>query len=117
MMINWNELTTLEQWSETFDQSEQKPLFVFKHSTTCPISAEALREFEQYLQEDPKKDISYVLVKVIESRPVSNQITEDIQVKHESPQAIMIHNKKAVWNASHWKITSKSIKEAMQTAF
>ena len=116
-MINWKELTSVEQWNDFLDQSEQNPLFVFKHSTTCPISAEALREFNQYLHEDPQRDVTYVLVKVIESRPVSNQIATDVEVKHESPQAIIIHHKQALWNASHWKITTKSIKEAMQTAF
>ncbi|RKD25044.1 general stress protein [Ammoniphilus oxalaticus] len=113
--MNWKELTDLEQWNEALGASNQQPLFVFKHSTTCPISSEALQQFEKYLKEEPRSDVNYVFVKVIETRPVSNRITDDTQVKHESPQAILIENKQAVWHASHWKITSKAIHEAMQT--
>lgn len=116
-MINWNEINSLEQWNEVFDRSNEKPLFVFKHSTTCPISADALQQFQQYLESEPNKEIDYVLVKVIEARPVSNQIAADIRVKHESPQAIIIDKKQAKWNASHWKITNKSIKEAIEAIF
>lgn len=113
-MKKWKELTTTEQWADVFESSAKRPVFVFKHSSTCPISAEALRHFENYLKEQPREDVDYVFVKVIESRPVSNQIAEDVQVKHESPQAIFIDHKKAVWHASHWKITNKAIDEALK---
>jgi bacillithiol system protein YtxJ len=50
-----------------------------------------------------------VLVKVIESRPVSNQIAEDLGVKHESPQVILLKGGASYWNASHWAITEEHI--------
>ncbi|MNV97138.1 hypothetical protein D3C71_1922260 [compost metagenome] len=51
--------------------------------------------------------MKYILVKVIESRPVSNQIAEDTGVKHASPQILYIKNKETVWNTSHWAITEE----------
>ncbi|WP_321166192.1 monothiol bacilliredoxin BrxC family protein [Bacillus sp. FJAT-28004] len=49
-------------------------------------------DYEDYLKSNTNQYL-IILVKVIESRPVSNQIAEDIHVKHESPQMIYIQNK------------------------
>ncbi|MDB5051989.1 MAG: ral stress protein [Bacilli bacterium] len=104
-MLPWREITTLEEWNEAYTGSQERPVVILKHSTTCPVSANALDEFEQYLSKEPSKDVDYLLVKVIESRPVSNQIAEDLQVKHASPQIILVKNKENGWNTSHYAIT------------
>ncbi len=113
-MANWIEINSVEEWKEKWASSAQQPILVFKHSTACPVSAEAFREFEQYVEEAPEQGVGFYLVKVIESRPVSNQIAEDSQLKHESPQAILLENQKVIWNASHWKITKESLQEAVK---
>lgn len=107
--MTYQEITTSEQWTEAFRQSDSRPLIVFKHSTTCPVSANAHEEFSKYLQDNPRGDVNYTLVKVIESRPVSNQIAEDTGVKHESPQIIYIDKQAKVWTASHWSVTKAHI--------
>src|SRR5665647_3619311 len=104
-MAAWKEIDTLEQWNEALANSKEKPVVVLKHSTTCPVSANALNEFEQYLSKTPNEDVNYLLVKVIESRSVSNKIAEDLQVKHASPQIIYVKNKENGWNTSHYAIT------------
>lgn len=109
-MATYTEITTLDQWNEW--KADTEPVLLFKHSTTCPVSAEALKQFESFLtgnDSNPKP----ILVKVIESRPVSNQVAEETKVKHESPQAILLHEGEVLWHASHWNITSKSLKEAV----
>lgn len=100
-----NELTTLEQWEAVFDRTNERPAVILKHSTTCPVSANAYTEFTNYMQDNPRKDVDYYLVKVIESRPVSNAIAEAITVKHESPQVLLIDKKANYWNTSHWSVT------------
>lgn len=107
--MSCREITTIEEWSQAFQHSDKRPVVVFKHSTTCPVSANAHVEFNNYLNGSPKKEVDYLLVKVIESRPVSNQIAEDTGVKHESPQVIYIDNKAKVWSASHWSVTKAHI--------
>lgn len=52
------------------------------------------------MKDAPNVDVDNVLVKVIESRPVSNQIAEDLGVKHESPQVIYVKDKAKYWTAS-----------------
>ncbi|MGO4183309.1 bacillithiol system redox-active protein YtxJ [Paenibacillus sp. TAF43_2] len=107
--MSYKEITSIEEWNNIYEASATRPLVVFKHSTTCPVSANAYQEFNQYLDGKPREDVEYVLVKVIESRPVSNQIAEDTSVKHESPQIIFIEKKEKVWTTSHWSITKAHI--------
>lgn len=106
-MMQWSEITTLDEWKNIREQSAERGKVVFKHSTTCPVSANALNEFEQYLGKQPNDSVDYYLVKVIETRPVSNQIAEDLGVKHESPQIIYVKDKEKYWTASHWAITTE----------
>jgi bacillithiol system protein YtxJ len=107
--MQWKEITTVDEWKEALEHSADQPVVILKHSTTCPVSANALREYEEYLGAKPSGGIDYLLVKVIESRPVSNQIAEDTGVTHASPQIICIKNKESYWNASHWAITTEHI--------
>ncbi|WP_138754976.1 bacillithiol system redox-active protein YtxJ [Paenibacillus sinopodophylli] len=107
--MSYKEITSIEEWNNVYEASAARPLVVFKHSTTCPVSANAYSEFKQYLDGKPREDVDYVLVKVIESRPVSNQIAEDTSVKHESPQIIYFDKKEKVWSATHWSITKAHI--------
>ncbi|MGO4500894.1 bacillithiol system redox-active protein YtxJ [Paenibacillus sp. 2RAB27] len=106
-MSAWKELTTLTEWQEVLDRSSEKPAVVLKHSTTCPVSASALDEYEQYLAGTHNEAVDYFLVKVIESRPVSNQIAEDLGIKHASPQILYFKDKESIWNTSHWSVTNK----------
>jgi bacillithiol system protein YtxJ len=108
-MSKWKELTKLEEWEQVLEQSSMKPVVVLKHSTTCPVSASALEEYDEYLAGKPSEEVDYYLVKVIESRPVSNQIAEDLSIKHASPQILYFKNKESIWNTSHWSVTAKHI--------
>jgi bacillithiol system protein YtxJ len=108
-VAQWKEITTVEDWKNALNQPSERPLVVLKHSTICPVSSNALKEYEEYLGGEAKDGINYALVKVIESRPVSNQIAEDTGIQHASPQIICIKNKEAYWNTSHWSITVEHI--------
>ncbi len=106
-MSKWKELTNVSEWEQVLEASASRPAVILKHSTTCPVSANALDEYDEYLKGLPSEDVDYYLVKVIESRPVSNQIAEDLGIKHASPQILYFKNKEAVWNTSHWSVTAK----------
>jgi bacillithiol system protein YtxJ len=102
------QLQSIDELHE-FVQQPGKHL-LFKHSTTCPISAKAHEEFQEFVSENPT---SAAIVHVIEDRPVSNQVAEDFGIKHESPQIFLIENGEVRWNTSHWKIKKETIKEAL----
>jgi len=112
-MAAYRELTTEQEWEQALEATREKPLLILKHSTRCPVSAAALEEFEDYLRDRPAEGVEYALVKVIESRPVSNRIAEDLNVKHESPQIILVKNKEKYWSANHWAVTKRHIRAVL----
>ncbi len=108
-MAENKELTSKVEWETAMDDSLNKPVLLFKHSTTCPISAGAWREYQSFLADSPAPDVTYTSVKVIEEKPLSNLITEQTGVTHQSPQVILIKNKEVIWNASHGNITKQEL--------
>ncbi|MGO4889863.1 bacillithiol system redox-active protein YtxJ [Anaerobacillus sp. MEB173] len=103
------QLTSIEEMKQ-FVQQPGKHL-LFKHSTTCPISAKAHEEVVGFVDES---GISAAIVLVIEDRPVSNRIAEDFGIKHESPQIFLLEDGNVRWNTSHWKITKAALMEAVK---
>lgn len=101
-------LTSIDEMNQ-FVQQPGKHL-LFKHSTTCPISAKAYEEFQAFVKDT---NTSAAIVLVIEDRPVSNQIAENFRIKHESPQVFFLEDGQVRWNTSHWKITGEALKEAV----
>jgi bacillithiol system protein YtxJ len=83
---------------------------IFKHSTRCNISHEALSEVQAFSAKAPAARIGLILV--VEDRPVSNSLTSRLDLPHQSPQAILIAEGAPVWSASHWEITSDSLAKA-----
>jgi len=108
------EITTIEEWEACLAASQTKPLFIFKHSTTCPISAAAHDAVTRHIAKAGAKGPEFIKVKVIESRPVSNAIAESLGIEHKSPQLILIRNGQAAWSASHYGINAESIAEAVK---
>ncbi|RSL33696.1 bacillithiol system redox-active protein YtxJ [Salibacterium salarium] len=108
------ELRDNDDWQRVLKLSESKPVIILKHSTTCPISAGAWEEFHNFADDNSSKESDFFFIKVIESRSLSNQIAEDLNIKHESPQAIFIQDKSSVWNTSHSSITNEQLTENLK---
>jgi bacillithiol system protein YtxJ len=99
----FNPVTDESALEELFTLSSSQPVILFKHSTTCPISAAAYQEMSGYGGE-----VSLVVVQ--NARDLSRRIEQLTGVRHESPQAIILRDGKAVWSASHWNITADAVK-------
>ena len=108
------QIESFEDWHEMLEASESKPVLLMKHSTRCPVSANAWNEFHKFLKTPEHEKVHAAFVKVIESRPASMQIAEDTGVPHESPQAILLINRKAVWSATHYDITANALQQSIQ---
>lgn len=90
---------------------QQHPrVLLFKHSPVCPVSAAAREEYDQWKRELP--DAPALFVDVIADRPVARGIAEQCGVQHQSPQAILFEQGRAVWHASHDAITRGSLHAA-----
>ncbi|HEY0407189.1 MAG TPA: bacillithiol system redox-active protein YtxJ [Pyrinomonadaceae bacterium] len=99
----FNPVTNESALEELFTLSNSQPVILFKHSTTCPISAAAYQQMTDYGGE-----VSLVVVQ--KSRDISRRVESLTGVRHESPQAIILRDGKAVWSASHWSITADAVK-------
>ena len=109
-MASIKEILTKKDLDEMF--LEEKAL-VFKNSTYCSISKNAIREFEKFV-ETIKDTFKVYIVDVNKNRDFSKEIAERTQIKHESPQIILLEKGKVKWNASHWNITFDACKKATE---
>jgi len=99
--------------NSVLEQSVMTPVVLFKHSSTCPISARAYSKISKGIEDGSLKADVYMLI-VQRSRELSNYIEEKFGIQHESPQVIAVYNKEAVWNASHNSIDVEAINETLK---
>jgi monothiol bacilliredoxin len=90
-------------------ESRERPVLLFKHSRYCGVSCEALDELHSHIESQSAPTVAYRMVTVQTHRPVSDAISQRLGIRHETPQAILLRNGKAVWNASHFRITSRQL--------
>tara|TARA_R110002020_G_scaffold85914_3_gene211731 strand:- start:42322 stop:42714 length:393 start_codon:yes stop_codon:yes gene_type:complete len=110
--VQWVALEKEEQLEELTEISKAVPVLIFKHSTTCGISRMALRQFEQDYDID-EKQLEPFFLDLKRYRDISQAIAEKFQVRHESPQVILIKNRAAVYDDSHGSINVARIKEKL----
>ena len=111
-MTTTTRLTSVEQARELL--ASEDPVLVFKHSTRCPISARAQRCIEEYRAANPGVPVKWADVLVIEDRPVSDWLADELNTAHASPQLILILHGKAVWTESHLLIKETAITNALR---
>jgi bacillithiol system protein YtxJ len=102
MSANFIEINTTEKLDELFQNSNENPVMIFKHSTTCPISSGVYQMVSQV-------DADVYLVVVQKARNVSNYIAEKTGIRHESPQAFVIKDGEPVYHASHYDVDLNEI--------
>ncbi|MFC5652155.1 bacillithiol system redox-active protein YtxJ [Paenibacillus solisilvae] len=108
-------LTSIPQWEEALAASHNQPLFLFKHSTNCPTSSGAYEELTNWIEDARGLFVNIMIVYVIENRSVSNAISEQLGIKHESPQVILLSNGRVLWHESHWSITYSTLDQHLGT--
>ena len=106
-MINWIELSSIENFEEAVSASFADPVLIYKHSTRCPVSSMALDRLERTLPEDIKVMTFYL--DLIRYRETSDAIERTLRVEHQSPQVILIHEGKAIYDTSHMAIDGRQI--------
>lgn len=101
--FDWIPLNDLQQLDEIITHSYEKTVVIFKHSTRCSISRFALKRFENDFHY-PIGQIEPFYLDLLSFRDISNEIARKFEVKHQSPQILVIKNGKAVYSASHENI-------------
>lgn len=108
--IPWISLTSLEQLEEIHRKSSSKTQVIFKHSTTCGISRMVLNMFTKsyHIFND---QMDFYFLDLHSHREVSNQVGYKFQVRHQSPQLLVIKNGTVVAHDSHGAITEIDLKK------
>lgn len=107
-MVQWTPLTTAEQLQLSLQQSHERPQIYFKHSTRCIISKMVLKNFEEHFSALPE-NADALFLDLLQYRELSNSLAEQLHVKHESPQVIVVRNGKAIYHASHDSINTPDV--------
>ncbi len=106
MKARFNEIHTTEELDALIEKSNNQPIVILKHSTTCPISHGVYKEVS-----NADADINLIIVQ--NSRNLSTAVAEKTGIRHESPQAMVFKNGEVVYNASHYDITAADITSQM----
>lgn len=108
--INWIPLDSVEQLEEIESFSIDNTVLVFKHSTRCGVSSMVKRQFEKSLDENTRQMKLYYL-DLISYREISNEIASRFNVRHQSPQLLLLKNGKVIDHASHHSILDVDLKK------
>lgn len=96
--MNWIALEDINQLEKI--KTSSTPSIIFKHSTRCPVSGMAKRNFQLEAPLLPERVDVYYL-DLIKYRDISNHIAEHWNIRHESPQVLLIKDGQCVYTASH----------------
>ena len=108
--MRWITLTDIGQLDGIANTSGERPVLIFKHSTTCSISRTALDRSEcAWAGGD---HLTYLL-DLLRHRDVSNAIAAHYGIEHESPQVLVIRNGACMYHSSHFGITYTDVLDAM----
>jgi monothiol bacilliredoxin len=99
-----------QDFQRLLEYSKTQPVLIFKHSTQCSISDQVYEEINQFVES--VGDITCGVVLVIERRDLSDAIAAELEIRHQSPQVIVIRDGKPKWDASHWSITADALTRA-----
>ncbi|SKB67743.1 bacillithiol system protein YtxJ [Salegentibacter holothuriorum] len=105
----WTDLTDKDQITIAKEESKEKLIGIFKHSTRCGISKMVLRNFEKQYEEE--ENVKLYFLDLVKHREVSNAVANELSVQHESPQFIVLSDEKVVHHASHQDIDAEKLKE------
>jgi bacillithiol system protein YtxJ len=108
----WIHLTSLEQLQEAVNRNETKPQLFFKHSTRCIISKIALRDFERSGVID-SSFADFYLLDLLNYRTISNEISERLNIIHQSPQAILISKNEVIYSETHERINGVNVQQIL----
>ncbi len=102
-------LDAVDDWTAAREDSSSKLIVIFKHSSMCPTSARANDEMQSLAE----ADVPVYRVVVQEARDVSDTIADDLDIRHETPQVIVLSNGSPVFDTSHHRVRAEAVREAL----
>ncbi|UOQ72906.1 bacillithiol system redox-active protein YtxJ [Hymenobacter cellulosilyticus] len=114
MSTPWQPLTEAEQLTDIVRESHEHPVLIFKHSTSCSISAAAKSKLERQWPDANLANASIYYLDLLRYRPISAEIANKFGVRHESPQLLLIQDGECRFDASHMSIRLSDVRELVK---
>ena len=113
--IEWELLESSGQLDQLKEESRDQDILIFKYSTRCSISSMVLSRLDRAWNSDEMKSVKAYFLDLITFRDISDSIEQQFQVRHESPQVILIRNGEPIYNNSHMGISYPTIKDLVNS--
>lgn len=84
---------------------------LYKHSPSCSLCAWSIREVQQFAE---RHGVDVHLIDVFAHRPLAQAIETHFNVRHESPQVLIIEDGSVRWHASHRAVTAERLAAALE---
>ena len=112
IIADWKILNEESQIGQIKKDSFNRPVVIYKHSTTCGTSVHIKHDLENgWKRLDMPLDFYYL--DILAFRPVSNLVAEEFGVVHQSPQVIILFQGQRVFDCSHFQIGLDRIRDAI----
>jgi bacillithiol system protein YtxJ len=115
-MFGWRSKTGVEKENppvpDLAEMKSQDLAVLFKHSPTCGVSWAAQSQVKKFIAGNP--DIPVYTISVRQERELSRRIAEEMRIRHESPQVIVMRRGVPIANASHQDVTVDFLSQAVR---
>ncbi len=108
-------LSTDAELEAALVESFNQPLVLFKHSEWCGRSERVLEAALAELERVTDRVECRVLV-VQTHRALSDAVARRFNIRHETPQVVVIRYGLVTWHAAHWQITGDALRRAIEAA-
>lgn len=104
----WVVISDPGQVDNIIKESYKSPQLIYKHSHRCSVCFAAKGNLEAAASDIHQQAVMH-FVNVVRNREASNKIASELNIRHESPQAILIDQGEVAWYASHGSITADTL--------
>lgn len=111
--VEWFQLTSSDQIDEIVEESKEKAILIYKHSTRCGVSSMAMDRLMRSWDAEYSDKVKAYFLDLIAFRDTSNDVANHFNIYHQSPQVLLIKNGIAIYDASHMAISFDAIKREL----
>jgi bacillithiol system protein YtxJ len=104
--MKWINLTSEDQLQSIIERSAHRAQVIFKYSSRCSISDVARTRLER---KEAPSSVDFYFLDILMYRALSNEIAKEFDIRHESPQVLVIRNAQCIYEESHLGIRMDEI--------
>ena len=88
--------------------SNNQTQIILKHSNQCGTSFFAKKNLES-IEKSEYQGVGFYMIDVIRQRSLSQYLSEKVEVRHQSPQLLILRNAEVIWYGSHNQVTANNL--------